>query len=59
MEEAVKFKFLVRLILVHVFCPRKYKACCYVFVFLKGMSNVISDLVLYLLQSLNISIGLE
>ena len=53
----VVFTFLVLWpILVHIFSPRKDKACYSVFVFVRGISNGICDLALYLLhKGLNIS----
>ena len=49
--KVVVFTFLVLwLILVHIFIPKKDKACCPIFVFRKGISNAnICDVVLYLL----------
>ena len=56
----VFLKFLLRArilstVFLHTFSPRKSNACCAVFVFHGGISNVICDLVLYLLhERLNI-----
>ena len=57
-EKVTVFKFLVvSLILVHIFVRRKDKACCPVFVFLRGIYNVICHVVLHLLyKGLNISL---
>ena len=57
-KETVVFTFLVLwLILVNIFGPRKDKACCSVFVFLRRISKSICDLALYLLhEGLNISL---
>ena len=61
MKKAVVFTLLVLwLILVHIFGPRKVKACCSVFAFGRDISNAICNQVLYLLyEGLNISLIYE
>ena len=49
MKKSSSFYILsIETFLVHIVTSRKDKACCSVFVFCKGTSNAICDLVLYL-----------